>query len=93
MKTEVQWGMLMKHEVIERVARAWIGKKIKEYMGVEEQSVVNMIIKILNQRPNPQVMCEKLKDILDEKTGEFVMRLWQTLVFENMKIDEGLYDK
>jgi hypothetical protein len=36
MKTEVQWGMLMKHEVIERVARAWIGKKIKEYMGVEE---------------------------------------------------------
>jgi hypothetical protein len=35
-----------------------------------------MIIKILNQRPNPQVMCEKLKDILDEKTGEFVMRLW-----------------
>jgi hypothetical protein len=43
----------MKHEVIERVARAWIGKKIKEYMGVEEQSVVNMIIKILNQRPSP----------------------------------------
>lgn len=33
-----------------------------------------------------------MKDVLDEKTEEFVMRLWQTLVFEHMKIEEGLYD-
>ena len=47
----LSWGPLIKHEVIERVARPWVGKKIKEYMNVEDLNVVNMVIKVLNQRP------------------------------------------
>jgi RNA-binding protein 25 len=78
---------------MEKVARGWIAKKIKEYMGVEEPTVVQHILKILGRAPNPDALRDKLlKDILDEKTEEFVFKLWQTLVFENMKIDEGLYN-
>ncbi len=36
-------------------------------------------------------MRDKIKDILDEKTDEFISTLWKTLIFESMKIDEGLY--
>ena len=92
-KAELQWTLLFRHDVVEKVGRPWIGKKIKDYMGVEESSVVQMILRLLSTKPTPQNLKEKLKDILDEKTDEFVMKLWQTLLFENMKIDEGLYQE
>jgi hypothetical protein len=44
----LNWGSLIKHEVIEKIGRPWIGKKIKEYMNVEDQAVINMIVKVLN---------------------------------------------
>ena len=92
LKYQLQWGSLFKNDVLEKVARPWIGKKIKDYMGVEELSVVQLIIKLLNARPEPNALKDKLKEFLDEKAEEFVVKLWQTLIFENMKIDEGLYD-
>ena len=58
------------------MGRPWIGKKIKDYMGVEETSVVRMILKLLSDKPTPASLRERLKDILDEKTEEFVMKLW-----------------
>ena len=91
LKAELSWPSLFRHDVLEKVGRPWIGKKIKDYMGVEETSVVRMILKLLSDKPTPASLRDKLKDILDEKTDEFVMKLWQTLLFENMKIDEGLY--
>lgn len=76
LSTPLNWGGLLKHEVIERVARPWVGKKIKEYMGVEDQGVVQMIIKVLNGRPHVEQLRDKLKTLLDEKTEEFVVKLW-----------------
>lgn len=38
---------MLKYEVLDKVARPWIGKRIKEYMGVEEPSVIQHIVKIL----------------------------------------------
>ena len=91
-KYALNWNALFKVDAVEKVGRPWIGKKIKEYMGVEDDAVVKLIMKILNAKPaSPQVMRDKVKDILDEKTEEFVQKLWQTLIFENMKVDEGLY--
>ncbi len=37
---KLDWNSLLRHDIVERVARPWIGKKIKEYMGIEELSVV-----------------------------------------------------
>ncbi len=68
-----------------------MGKKIKEYMGVEDQTVVQMIIKVLNSRPSVQQLREKLKNVLDDKTEEFVVKVWQSMLFEQMKAEEGLY--
>ena len=73
------------------MGRPWVGKKIKEYMGVEDQTVVQMIIKVLNSRPSVQQLREKLKNVLDDKTEEFVVKVWQSMLFEQMKAEEGLY--
>lgn len=74
------------------MGRPWIGKKIKDYMGVEEMTIVQIILRLLSAKPTPQILKDKLKEFLDEKTDEFVMKLWQTLLFENMKIEEGMYN-
>ena len=87
----LQWNLLLKHDIFERVARPWIGKKIREYMGVDEPNVVQHIMKMLNARPVAEKMRENLKSIMYEKRGEIVLKLWQTLIFEEMKVVEGLY--
>lgn len=35
-KFELNWNNLFKYDVIEKVGRPWIGRKVKEYMGVED---------------------------------------------------------
>lgn len=35
-KYNLNWNSLYKYDVIEKVARPWIGKKLKEYIGAEE---------------------------------------------------------
>ena len=88
----LQWNLLLKHDLFERVARPWIGKKVREYMGVEEPAVVQHIMRMLNARPTPDKMRDKVRDIMDEKTTEFVEKLWLTLIFEEMKANEGFYN-
>jgi hypothetical protein len=39
-KYQLNWSALARHEVFDKVCRPWIGKKIKEFMGVEELSVI-----------------------------------------------------
>jgi len=88
---QLNWTALYKHEVVEKVCRPWLQKKVKEYLGSEEQHFIQSIVKLLNQKPTASQMKSHVKDILDKAAEEFVMKLWQALIFENMKIDEGLY--
>jgi hypothetical protein len=45
---ELDWNSLLKNGVVEKVCRPWIAKKIKEYMGVEEPTMINLTLKLLN---------------------------------------------
>ena len=33
---ELDWQRLIDEDVIERIVRSWVTKKVKEYLGVEE---------------------------------------------------------
>jgi len=35
---------LINHGVIERIARPFVAKKIKEYLGVEEDAMIKLVI-------------------------------------------------
>lgn len=41
---ELDWAALEKHRVVDKVARPWIAKKIKEYLGVEEAAMINLVV-------------------------------------------------
>lgn len=45
-------------------------------MGVEDPSIVSLVVKMLNASPSIQVLRDKLKPLFDEKADECAMKLW-----------------
>ena len=43
----IDWDKLISADIILRICKPWIGKKIKEYMGVEEPMMINIVVKLL----------------------------------------------
>lgn len=90
---QLKWQSLFDHNIIEQICRPWIAKKIREYMGAEEPMMINIVIKLLKQKCTETQLLNKIQNILDEASEEFVEKLWRVLVFEDMKIEAGLYNK
>ena len=89
---ELEWQSLTDEGVIDRVVKPWVAKKVKEYLGVEEPSLINLVIGLLTRgNCTPQLLLGKVGNILDEVADQFVMKLWQVLIFEQLKIKEGIY--
>jgi len=44
-----------------------------------------------NGQATPESMLNKVGVILDEDSDEFVFKLWQVLLFEDLKIKGGIY--
>lgn len=72
----INWNALYKFDVIEKVARPWIGKKLKEYVGEEEYSFIQLVIKKLNSKCSPEDVKKIASGFLDKESEEFVMKLW-----------------
>lgn len=54
--------------------------------------MINLIIGHLkNQQATPESMLGKVGCILDEDSEDFVLKLWQVLLFEHLKISGGIY--
>ena len=86
----LDWSILFKHNTLERVVRPWLAKMVKKYLGQEEESMVSMVLKKLQQKVQPKILIQEIEKILDDDSEEFVQKLWQTLIFEDMKGREGL---
>ena len=63
-------------------AHAFVGKKMKEYLGEEEPELVELIIGKLQARATPSVIEADLTQILDDEAAVFVVKLWRMLLFE-----------
>ena len=70
-----------------------MAKKIKEYLGVEEEAMIKLVINHLmsSQNSSAESLLAKVEAILDDVAEQFVIKLWQVLLFEYYKIKEGAY--
>ena len=78
----VDWSAVEAGDVIEGKLRPFIGKKMKEYLGEEEPSLVEHIVGKLKARTGAVDVEAELAKILDDDAEVFVMKLWRMLVFE-----------
>jgi RNA-binding protein 25 len=82
----------MQHELHKRM-RPWISKKIIEFLGEEESTLVDYIVSCIKDHVQAEKMMERLQSILDVEAEMFVLKMWRMLIFEIKKVEAGLSGK
>ncbi|KAF3431289.1 hypothetical protein FNV43_RR26019 [Rhamnella rubrinervis] len=86
---EINWAIYDKHALHERM-RPWISKKITEFLGEEETTLVDYIVTSTQEHVEADRMLQLLQSILDEEAEMFVLKMWRMLIFEIKKVETGL---
>ncbi|XP_020578893.1 RNA-binding protein 25 isoform X2 [Phalaenopsis equestris] len=86
---EINWSIYDKHALHERM-RPWISKKITEFLGEEEATLVDYIVSSTKEHVRASKMLELLQSILDDEAEMFVLKMWRMLIFEVKKVETGL---
>ncbi|KAI3909437.1 hypothetical protein MKW92_039584 [Papaver armeniacum] len=86
---DINWDVYEKHELHERM-RPWISKKITEFLGEEEPTLVDYIVSSTKEHVRASQMLELLQSILDDEAEMFVLKMWRMLIFEIKKVETGL---
>ena len=88
---QLDYDALKARSVIDRVVRPWVAKKIKEYLGVEEEAMIRLVLNCVTNQLPAQTLYDKVAPILDDVAENFVLKLWQVMLFEHEKIIKGVY--
>lgn len=89
-KYPVNWEVIEKNNVLEKKLRPWVAKRIKDYLGSEEETVINLIVTKVKKKCPPQEIEDKMETFLEKDAEEFVVKMWKLLVFEQLKIENNL---
>ncbi|KAL8534140.1 hypothetical protein ACS0TY_010229 [Phlomoides rotata] len=86
---EINWVVYDQSALHERM-RPWISKKITDFLGEEEVSLVDYIVSSTQEHVDAGEMLERLQTILDDEAEMFVLKMWRMLIFEIKKVETGL---
>ncbi|KAL3654071.1 hypothetical protein CASFOL_003752 [Castilleja foliolosa] len=89
---DINWATYDQNALHERM-RPWISKKITEYLGEEEVTLVDYIVSSTQEHVEAKEMFERLQTILDDEAEMFVLKMWRMLIFEVKKVETGLVPK
>nr|XP_027097839.1 RNA-binding protein 25-like isoform X6 [Coffea arabica]XP_027097840.1 RNA-binding protein 25-like isoform X6 [Coffea arabica]XP_027097841.1 RNA-binding protein 25-like isoform X6 [Coffea arabica]XP_027097842.1 RNA-binding protein 25-like isoform X6 [Coffea arabica] len=85
----INWATYDKNALHERM-KPWISKKITEFLGEEEPSLVEYIMSSTREHVEATEMLNRLQAILDEEAEMFVLKMWRMLIFEIKRVETGL---
>lgn len=66
----VVYDSMVADERVRKQLTAWVGKKIKEYLGDEEPSLAEFIMGKVGEHASPSGMHDMMKEILDNGEGK-----------------------
>jgi RNA-binding protein 25 len=70
------------NNLMERKIRPWINKKIIEYIGEPEPTLVDFICSKVLAGSQPQVILQDVQMVLDEEAEVFVVKMWRLIIYE-----------
>ncbi|XP_065920862.1 RNA-binding protein 25-like isoform X2 [Dysidea avara] len=85
----VKWECL-DDNVIEKRVKPWINKKIIEYIGEEEATLVEFIANKISTHSSAQEVLNDVAMVLDEEAQVFVVKLWRLLIYETEAKHKGI---
>ncbi|CAJ2513984.1 Uu.00g021030.m01.CDS01 [Anthostomella pinea] len=86
---EVKWDYL-DEGVIRDKLRPFIEKKLVEYLGVQEQLLLEVVEEHLRKHAKPQELVEELAEALDDEAEALVKKLWRMVIFYTESEKRGL---
>ncbi|XP_042053021.1 RNA-binding protein 25-like isoform X2 [Salvia splendens] len=89
---EINWAIYDQNVLHERM-RPWVSKKITDFLGEEEVTLVDYIVSSTQEHVDAGEMLERLQTILDDEAEMFVLKMWRMLIFEIKKVETGLGPK
>ncbi|XP_046400942.1 RNA-binding protein 25-like isoform X1 [Ischnura elegans] len=78
---QLDWAAV-DNQLMERRIRPWIHKKIIEYIGEPEPTLVDFICSKVLARSAPQGILDDVQMVLDEEAEVFVVKMWRLLIYE-----------
>lgn len=78
---QLDWSAI-DNGLMEKKIRPWINKKIIEYIGEPEPTLVDFICSKVLAGSQPQVILEDVQMVLDEEAEVFVVKMWRLLIYE-----------
>ncbi|CAD5230968.1 unnamed protein product [Bursaphelenchus xylophilus] len=85
----LDWEMVDQPLVDEKI-KPWVDKKIREYIGEDEPTLVRFICEKVAEHGEPQRLLGDLAMILDEEAEAFVFKLWRLIIFQSKAKRIGL---
>ncbi|KAM4690981.1 RNA-binding protein 25 isoform 1-T2 [Rhinophrynus dorsalis] len=76
--------------LMERRIRPWINKKIIEYIGEEEATLVDFVCSKVMAHSSPQSILDDVAMVLDEEAEVFIVKMWRLLIYETEAKKIGL---
>ncbi|RAK91058.1 Rbm25 protein [Aspergillus costaricaensis CBS 115574] len=86
---EVKWEFVDETVVSEQL-KPFVEKKIVEYLGVQEQMLVDVVEEHVRKHGHPQELVEQLEEALDEEAEVLVRKLWRMIIFFSESEKRGL---
>jgi len=81
----IQWEIVDEFNLVEKKMRTWVTKKIVEYLGEEEKTLINFILSKLTAHTSPHEILDQIQLVLDEEAEVFLVKMWRMLIFEMLQ--------
>lgn len=78
------------NNLMDKRIRPWINKKIIEYIGEPEPTLVDFICSKISAGSPPQVILDDVQMVLDDEAEVFVVKMWRLLIYETEAKKLGL---
>jgi len=79
---DIDWTLIDKNKIVDKKMKPWVIKKIVEYLGEEEKTLIDFIMGKITTHTPPAEMLIQLSPVLDEEAEIFVVKMWRMLVYE-----------
>lgn len=82
---EIDWDIVHQNGIIEKKLRPWVRKKVTEYLGAEEQGMIEFIMRKVSGHTPPATILAELEGFIDEEAENFTLKMWRMLIFEVLR--------
>ncbi|KAF1742781.1 hypothetical protein MXB_2185 [Myxobolus squamalis] len=86
---DVKW-FLVDQKLIDKRVKPWLRKKIFDYIGEEETTLIKYICQKVFEKCQPEIILKDISMILDDEAEIFVIKLWRLLIYETEAKSMGL---